>query len=191
MSSLQCSWSLNTSLRTHTRNFSSNVYKQEPITREQDIPAIRKAKYPLVIDREQAMINAIEAKLPNVTVLFCAFHILGGGTIPFHSVLFQISVTTFARLLQGMTFLSLYFKVFLYSHHIHKRPWARAVTTTGDRLTVQLSIYLLSTLGSVTIFGFLRLHQTVADCCKVWHFSRYISLAFNTQCITKSRVCGP
>ena len=30
--------------------------------------AIRKAKYPLVIDREQAMINAIEAKLPNLTV---------------------------------------------------------------------------------------------------------------------------
>ena len=26
------------------------------------------AKYPLVIDREQAMINAIEAKLPNLTV---------------------------------------------------------------------------------------------------------------------------
>ena len=38
-------------------------------------------------------------------------------------------------------------------------------------------IYLLSTLGSATIFGFLRLCQTVADCCKVWHFSRYISLA--------------
>ena len=31
--------------------------------------AIRKANYPLVIDREQAMINAIEAKLPNRTVL--------------------------------------------------------------------------------------------------------------------------
>ena len=30
--------------------------------------AIRKAKYPLVIDREQAMINATEAKLPNLTV---------------------------------------------------------------------------------------------------------------------------
>jgi len=33
------------------------------------ILAIRKAKYPLIIDREQAMINAIEAKLPNLTVL--------------------------------------------------------------------------------------------------------------------------
>ena len=57
-----------------------------------------------------------------------------------------------------------------------------AATTAGDRLMVQLSIYiyLLSTLVSATIFGFLqflRLHQTVADCCKVWHFSRYISLA--------------
>jgi len=30
--------------------------------------AIRKAKYPLVIDREQAMINNIQAKLPNLTV---------------------------------------------------------------------------------------------------------------------------
>ena len=30
--------------------------------------AVRKVKYPLVIDREQAMINAIEAKLPNLTV---------------------------------------------------------------------------------------------------------------------------
>ena len=38
-------------------------------------------------------------------------------------------------------------------------------------------LHLLSTLGSVTIFGLLRLRQTVADCCKVWHFSRYISLA--------------
>ena len=51
--------------------------------------AIRKGKYPLIIDREQAMINAIEAKLPNpgcsVTVPFRAFRILVGGTVPFRS----------------------------------------------------------------------------------------------------------
>ena len=49
----------------------------------QDIPAIRTAKYPLTIDREQAVINAIEAKLPlSVTV---PFRILVGGTVPFRS----------------------------------------------------------------------------------------------------------
>jgi len=60
----------------------------------------------------------------------------------------------------------------------HPQATMSAVTTAGDRLTVQLSIYiyLLSTLGSATIFSF-RLRQTVADCCKVWHFSRYILLA--------------
>ena len=38
--------------------------------------AIRKVKYPLVIDREQGMINATEAKLPNLTVpwLFRSVH---------------------------------------------------------------------------------------------------------------------
>ena len=55
--------------------------------------AIRK-EYPLVIDREQAMINAIEAKLPNLTVPFRAFRILVGGTVPFRSVPFRILVTT-------------------------------------------------------------------------------------------------
>ena len=57
------------------------------------------AKYPLVIDREQAMINAIEAKLAtkpdcSMTVPFRAFRILVGGTIPFRSVPFRILVTT-------------------------------------------------------------------------------------------------
>ena len=59
----------------------------------------------------------------------------------------------------------------------HPQATMSAATTAGDRLTVQLLIYIFSTLGSATIFGFLRLRRTVADCCKVWHFSRYISLA--------------
>jgi len=63
-----------------------------------------------------------------------------------------------------------------------------AITATSDRergddkLLTDIAIdcaatHLLSTLGSVAIFGFLQLRQTVADCCKVWHFSHYISLA--------------
>ena len=67
----------------------------------------------------------------------------------------------------------------------HSRYFYIAITSTSDRersddrcWTIDcIAIDLLSTLGSVTIFGFLRLRQTVADCCKVWHFSRYISLA--------------
>ena len=51
----------------HERKF-ANTHKELFKQCIQDIPAIRKAKYPLVIDREQAMINAIEAKLPNLTV---------------------------------------------------------------------------------------------------------------------------
>ena len=73
----------------HERKF-ANTHKELFKQCVQDIPAIRKAKYPLVIDREQAMINAIEAKLPNpgcsVTVPFRAFRILVGGTVPFRSV---------------------------------------------------------------------------------------------------------
>ena len=68
-------------------------------------------------------------------------------------------------------------KIFLYSHHIHKRPWGRRRQLVTDWLYSYRYIYLLSTLGSATIFGFLRLRRTVADCCKVWHFSCYISLA--------------
>ena len=51
----------------HERKF-TNTYKELFKQCVQDIPAILTAKYPLVIDREQAMINAIEAKLPNLTV---------------------------------------------------------------------------------------------------------------------------
>jgi len=51
----------------HERKF-ANTHKELFKQCVQDIPAIRKAKYPLVIEREQAMINAIEAKLPNLTV---------------------------------------------------------------------------------------------------------------------------
>jgi len=55
----------------HERKF-ANTQKELFKQCVQDIPAIRRAKYPLVIDREQAMIIAIEAKLPNLTVpLFC------------------------------------------------------------------------------------------------------------------------
>jgi len=50
--------------------------------------AIRKAKYPLVIDREQAMINAIEAKLSNLQRI----------AVPFENCVFRndIHVTQFA-----------------------------------------------------------------------------------------------
>ena len=51
----------------HERKF-VNTHKELFKQCVQDIPAIRKAKYPLVIDREQAMINAIEAKLAKLTV---------------------------------------------------------------------------------------------------------------------------
>ena len=51
----------------HERKF-ANTHKEHFKQCVEDIPAIRKSKYPLVIDREQAMINAIEAKLPNLTV---------------------------------------------------------------------------------------------------------------------------
>ena len=56
--------------------------------------AIRKAKYPLVIDREQAMIKLCHWSLYNWTVPFRAFRILVGGTVPFRSVPFWILVTT-------------------------------------------------------------------------------------------------
>jgi len=69
--------------------------------------------------------------------------------------------------------------IFLYtgSDHIHKRPWAQRQQLVTD----WLYSYLLSTLGSATLFGFLRFRQTVADCCKVWQFSRYISLPIWTH----------
>ena len=82
----------------HERKF-ANTHKELFKQCVQDIPAIRKAKYPLVIDREQSMINAIEGKLPlfrdcSVTVPFREFRILVGGTVPFRSVPFRILVTT-------------------------------------------------------------------------------------------------
>ena len=73
----------------------------------------------------------------------------------------------------------------------HSRYFYTAITSTSDHERgddswwlidcTAIDIYIsISTLGSATIFGFLRLpsaSQTVADCCKVWHFSRYILLA--------------
>ena len=44
-------------LLIHEHKF-ANTHKELFKQCVQDIPAIRKAKYPLVIDREQAMINA-------------------------------------------------------------------------------------------------------------------------------------
>ena len=54
-----------------------------------------------------------------------------------------------------------------------------AATTAVDQWLYSYR-YIISTFYprlTVTIFSFLQLRQTVADCCKVWHFSRYISLA--------------
>ena len=61
---VNCACATDTSLNLDPLCGAQELFKQCV----QDIPAIRKAKYPLVIDREQAMINAIEAKLPNLTV---------------------------------------------------------------------------------------------------------------------------
>jgi len=54
-------------------------------------------------------------------------------------------------------------KVFLYSHHIHKRPWAQQWQLVTDWLYSYRYIYLLSTLGSTTIFGFLQLPSASFD----------------------------
>ena len=51
----------------HERKF-ANTHKEIFKQCVQDTPAIRKAKYPLVIDREQAMINAIEASKTDCSV---------------------------------------------------------------------------------------------------------------------------
>ena len=78
-------------------NTHKELFKQDV----QDIQAIRKAKYPLIIDTEQAMFNAIEAKLLNLSVLwlFSAFCILVGETFPFHSIPVRILATTVAGIL--------------------------------------------------------------------------------------------
>ena len=75
----------------HERKF-ANTHKELFKQCVQDIPAIRKAKYPLVIDREQAMINAIEAKLP----LFrdCSVRCVPYFSRRNRSVPFRILVTT-------------------------------------------------------------------------------------------------
>ena len=73
----------------HERKF-ANTHKELFKQCVQDVPAIRKAKYPLVIDREQAMINAIEAKLPvppDCSVQCVPYFSRRNRSIPFRSVL--------------------------------------------------------------------------------------------------------